>query len=233
MLDSTVNKAINEVKSSIKSLNKAVNKDFELCKTYEAELSGLIEIHEFIAEATWVKSSGMRNKIKYYCTYGRKATLRAFNLTSESLTNTLRYGGDLLKKYITAQDIARLRMGYVDAVMLSFHVRIGSISFETLLCGDVSELLKGKKLTSTKLTSCANELNFLHLFSKEHLNKCLEKVNLNNLLLLQFILDTDNPMYEKERTSIVKCLVGEVSGVDADNSLKDSGIYGCDINLQY
>jgi len=187
----------------------ALGSDFS--KLDENRLDFLLRLVDYTKSFLWLSSKGLREKLKDFLRsgYSYRDTAQKHEVSVKSMHDSMGYADKCLKKRIgTAFELFRL--DDLAGAEREFAIGTGSADSE-MFVRDVEAKFKPLKATSgVELGSCRNEIRFLSLYSKRHLDLVLGHLDRQKIEHLLFILNNTEMSYITPRGVLFRYLEGQL-----------------------
>lgn len=218
------------VENNSKLLKEAEAKgDVGYIKFYQKQQRALNQIVEYRDSLDWIKKSDMKEKFTFCfkCGFDYDMITEHFKIgyeTAKSLVFRLsnkfeeKIGSDTLDLICdTAED-------NVGAGIVAFYVSIGKFTKSNLFLSSIVDRLPEENCDKVfEMSECANEIEFLYLYSKKGFETALRNIDLEKLANVLYAMGRETEKYKKERKTLVS-LFREDTNMDLEKAEEELGI---------
>jgi len=188
----------------------------------QKKLEFLLRLIDYTRSYLWLSHEGLREKMKDFllsgCSY--RDTAQKYEVSVKSMHNSIRYADRCLKHRIGSA-FELLRQDDLVGAEREFAVGTGSAD-SVMFMRDVEDQFRPVKDSGVDLGGCKNEIRFLYLYSKRHLDLVLGHLDRQKIQHLLFILNNTEMSYITPRGILFRYLEGELDVDTAVALLKDT-----------
>ena len=196
-----------QTKQKLKELEQTQKKDSPEYRFLSRKMAVLIDIHEYIYHGNWTRESSrekyialIRSKWDYNLIAARYDTSRA------SLDVFVSRQEKRLKRTIGSA-LVLIEIGYIEEGLARFYADSGTLSKQEFTYSMRDLLPKAEKKDSFTVSDCPDEVKVLRSIRRSNINEWLNHADRDKLAYLIFLLETDDPAYQKQKRELVAEIV--------------------------
>jgi hypothetical protein len=172
-----------------------------------SQLNLVYEIGKYIGSYEW--KGDLKEKMTTYLEYNCsiKVLCDKYGMTVNATDACIHRASKTIWGKIGQSTLSLIRAGAVEDARDLFYFRSGKYRIHDFVLTEVFEKLpKQGKYITLNVDECLNELYFLHIYSKNGLERAMQKVDKVKLAYLIYILEEDSPKLAKYRPLIKELL---------------------------
>lgn len=176
----------------------------------------LEDIEKYINSGEWLVRQEAQDKIKYIIktNYNYGLVAQKYNTTEDAIRTFITYCNQKLKEKIGENTIDLLLEGKRGVAKAQFETLRGLYALNNLYPQNVLDMLPKSREAGYTLEECKKELEFLYVYSQEHLLELYEQCDMQKLANILHYMESTSPDISYERYGLVRLLTGNGKGVD-------------------
>lgn len=173
-------------------------------------------INSYIISGEWLVRQEAKQKIKRVLetNYNYKTVADEYDVSEDAIRTFVSYCNQKVKEKIGEDTIDLLLKGKRAVALVQYETLKGNYSIRNLYTQNIEDMLPSPKTNAYRLEDCKDELEFLYIYSNEHMLKLYEKCDSKKLAHILSYLENSVVSEPYERFGVVRLLTGNGQGVE-------------------
>ena len=196
-----------QTKRRIKELEQVQEKDSSEYAALSRKMAVLSEIQEYLFHGDWTRQSSKEKYIALVSSkWDYKLIAERYQTTRESLDVFATRQDKRLQRVIGgALDL--IEIGYIEEGLARFYADSGTLSKQEFTYSMRELLPVAQKKDSFSVADCPEEVEVLRSICRSNVQKWLSDADFDKLAYLMFLLETKDPVYQKQKRELIAEIV--------------------------